>query len=72
MQTLTQNVQVAIRVRPLTSNYQQGTSSTYLVQDDSIKRCIQAVTDDKKTLILDKIGGGENFTFDYIADEATE
>lgn len=71
MQSQTQNVQVAIRVRPLTSNYQQGIGG-FLVQDDGIKRCVQSVTEDRRTIALDKSSGGETFTFDYIADEETE
>ena len=30
------------------------------------------VSDDKKVLTLDKLASGEQFTFDYVADEATE
>jgi len=33
---------------------------------------VQSVTNDRKTLVLDKVGGGEQFTFDYIAEEAAE
>ena len=30
------------------------------------------VSDDKKVLTLDKLASGEQFTFDYVTDEATE
>jgi hypothetical protein len=30
------------------------------------------VSDDKKVLTLDKLANNEQFTFDYVADEATQ
>lgn len=61
---------MAIRVRPLTSSYAQGTSGSLLANDETLRRCIQYV-EDNKTVVLDQIAKGEQYTFDYVADEST-
>ena len=63
------NVQVAIRIRPLTNSYNKEAGSNSLADE---RRCIKMVSDDKKVLTLDKLANNEQFTFDYVADEATQ
>ena len=68
--TKAQNVQVVIRVRPLTTSYQATNGGHQILageQSAAQRRCIRSVIDDK-VIVLDT-KDGEKFTFDYVAGE---
>ena len=68
--TKTQNVQVIVRIRPLTTSYHMaGGGHQILAGEESNKqrRCIREVIDDK-VIVLDT-RDGEKFTFDFVAGE---
>ena len=61
----TQNVQVVIRVRPLTTNYQMGKQGTAITADKQLPRCISNINREQEIVLETK----DKFTFDFIAGE---
>ena len=63
-----QNVQVIIRVRPLTTSYHATNGGNQIVSfNDGQKRCIREVKNEK-VIVLDT-KDSEQYTFDFVANE---
>ena len=62
-----QNVQVIVRVRPLTTSYHatQGQKIVQGARSDQEKRCIKEVIASKEIILESK----DKFTFDFVANE---
>ena len=65
-----QNVQVVIRVRPLTTAYHVANGGHQILTGDQSaqqRRCIREVVDDKVVILDTK--DADKFTFDFVANE---
>ena len=65
-----QNVEVIIRVRPLTNSYQALNGGDELNTDSNTRRCIRAIRNSKE-IEIEGTPIGEKFTFDFIANESS-